>query len=127
MAEAKFQIPEDGVLVNVDPAFGLGLTRKEAAKRLGLSVETLRHMEDLGIGPRVIRLTPRKAFYPEDDLADWVASRAKGGRFVTQLVSPWSQLTSPRRQDTDARGFLYVAASGRLSPYGRCPSAIHCR
>src|SRR4051794_1388880 len=39
-------------------------------------------------------------------------------RALGELASPWSQLTSPRRQDTDARGFLYAAASGRLSPYG---------
>jgi len=43
---------------------------------------------------------------------DILAEGLSGGRSLTierapgELVSPWSQPTSPRRQDTDARGFL---------------------
>lgn len=56
------------------------LTRREAALRLGISVDTLRAWERSGIGPRVVRVSPRLARYYAADLADFIARRARGGR-----------------------------------------------
>lgn len=81
-AARRHRLPADGVLINVDPTAGLGITRAEAAQRLGLSVGALRQMERIGVGPRVIRLSQRVARYPEHDLAEWIESRARGGRFT---------------------------------------------
>lgn len=74
-AARRHGLPADGVLVNVD----LGLTREEAARALKVSTETLREWERLGKGPRVVRVSERKAYYPSDALCEWINARTTCG------------------------------------------------
>jgi hypothetical protein len=70
--------PEYGVLENLDPNAGLGLTREQAARVLGVSTESLRLWEIDNRGPRCVRISERKCFYPWDDLSAFIASRTRG-------------------------------------------------
>lgn len=56
---------------------GLGLTRSQTAKALGVSEEALRLWEREGRGPTVIRLSDRKALYPREALVDFVRNATK--------------------------------------------------
>ena len=51
------------------------LTRREVADLSGLSESTLERMEREKVGPRCIRLTPRRVGYRLSDYRDWLVSR----------------------------------------------------
>jgi len=47
----------------------------DAAKMLGLAVQTLRNWRHLGKGPNYVRLGERSIRYPEDELKTWTQKR----------------------------------------------------
>ena len=49
---------------------------KEAAERLGISISTLRRLEQRGEGPRRIKISDRRIGYPDSALADFIAARS---------------------------------------------------
>jgi predicted DNA-binding transcriptional regulator AlpA len=49
---------------------------KEAAERLGISISTLRRLEQRGEGPQRIKISDRRIGYPDSALAEFIAARS---------------------------------------------------
>ena len=53
-------------------------TRAEAARVLGVSTETLRRLERRNEGPKVVRVSPGRALYPNVDLVLYLKNQTRG-------------------------------------------------
>ena len=73
-------LDEDQIGMNINEACYIPqyLTEKEVASRLGISAAALRKWRLSQYGPVFLRLGSR-VVYPADKLAQWLASRPKGG------------------------------------------------
>jgi predicted DNA-binding transcriptional regulator AlpA len=55
------------------------LKTRDVAERLGVTHNTLSTWRKKGVGPRFIQINERTVRYMESDVADWQASKTKGG------------------------------------------------
>lgn len=62
--------------------------RTEAAKKLGVSTETLRRWESDGEGPPLYRLSEKVVYYLDSDLDDWLESKRVDPGADTQAPRP---------------------------------------
>lgn len=64
---------------------GRGLRPKQAAQFIGISVNSLwRYARTQSDFPRPVKLSPRATIFFENELAAWLASRAKRARSAAQ-------------------------------------------
>lgn len=64
---------------------GRGLRPKQAAKLIGISVSSLwRYARTQGDFPKPVKLSPRATIFFENELAEWLAGRAKRARSATE-------------------------------------------
>jgi prophage regulatory protein len=67
------------------------LRRAEVVELIGLSVSTIRRLEQAQSFPRRIKLSPQAVGYREDQVREWIASRD----VVTQSGSPHQATKAP--------------------------------
>ncbi|MCX4156146.1 MULTISPECIES: helix-turn-helix transcriptional regulator [Paraburkholderia] len=66
---------------------GRGLRPKQAAEFIGISIRTLwRYTRTQSDFPKPLKLSPRATIFFENELATWLASRAKRARGVASMT-----------------------------------------
>jgi predicted DNA-binding transcriptional regulator AlpA len=90
------QIPENAIIVEVASATPVMMSAAEAARFLGLSVQTLAKHRTYGTGPKY-RKVGRRILYATTDLTEWAERGAKRSTSDAQTVPPAKPVDNVRR------------------------------